>query len=67
MEAKPENPLQEVWAYLSPEDARQLLQALQYWADEQPSDTDWHYRIADSGRELTIAIGRDAAKGHLAR
>jgi hypothetical protein len=62
IEAEPEQPLKEVWAYLSPQEARELLQALRFWAEE-PADPEWHCHIADKDRELTIAIGSDAAQG----
>ncbi len=67
IEAEPEHALTEVWAYLSPVEARELLTALQYWAEEKPADLDWHHHIASDGRELTIAIGRDTAEGRFAR
>jgi hypothetical protein len=67
IEAEPEHALREVWAYLTPEEARELLVALQYWAEEKPSDPGWHYHLADGGRELTVAIERDAAKGRFAK
>jgi hypothetical protein len=66
IEAEPENPLGEVWAYLTPQEARDLLCALNYWAEEAPTDPDWHHHISDSGRELTVAIGQDAAEGRFA-
>jgi hypothetical protein len=63
IEAEPENALPEVWAYLTPDEARELLLALKYWADDTPTQPGWHHHIADSGRELTLAIDRDAAEG----
>jgi hypothetical protein len=51
--------------YLTPEEAEELLAALQYWSEEDRADPEWHMHITDAGRELTIAIGRDAAKGQI--
>jgi hypothetical protein len=55
IEDEPGHGISEVWAYLSPSEARELLRALQDWA-EDPTDPDWHHHITDDGRELTIAI-----------
>lgn len=67
IEGKPEQPLHEVWAYLSPDEARDLLRALRYWAEDEPEEPGWHHHISDSGRELTIAINAEAAEGRVAR
>jgi hypothetical protein len=53
--------------YLTPEEAEELLGALTYWSAEDRNDPEWHLRITDAGRELTIGIGRDAAKGNIDR
>lgn len=47
--------LKSAWMTLSIEEAHELLQALQLWAEEP--DPKWHAHITDTdGNELTIAI-----------
>ena len=58
MESDPGKELREVWVYLTPDEAEELRRALDYWADEDPSDPGWHCHVTDTtGRELTVAIG----------
>lgn len=57
IESDPGKQLREVWIYLSPEEALQLRQALDYWAEEDPVDPDWHTHIGGAPEpEVTIAI-----------
>ena len=67
IEAEPGNALRECWVYLTPDEARDLLAALEHWAGEDPPDPGWHTHIADSGREVTIAINPDEGKGRFDR
>jgi hypothetical protein len=51
--------LRDVWVYLTPDEARQLLLSLQFWAeaeDEGHHDPGWHTNVTDAGRELTLAV-----------
>lgn len=57
MELKPGEPVTEVWAYLSPREAKDLLAALAEWESEGHQDPEWHTHVGDEGSELTIAIG----------
>jgi hypothetical protein len=57
MEGKPGEALPEVWAYLTPEEASELLAALTEWASESSPDPGWHTHVGERGSELTIAIG----------
>ena len=45
IEGRPGEQLREVWVYLSQTEARELLAALQNWAEEGDSDPDWHHHI----------------------
>jgi hypothetical protein len=60
IESNPGVRLREVWIYLSPEEAVELGQALDYyWSQEDPVDPEWHTHIGGSSEpEVTIAIGR---------
>ncbi len=59
IEARPGEPLTEAWAYLSPDEAQELLDALQYWVQDGRSDPEWHHHVGEApGPELTIAIER---------
>jgi hypothetical protein len=65
MESDPGSALEEVWVYLSPAEAAELLVALEDRANDQSPDPDWHLHLTDSaGRELTIAIESDGATRH---
>jgi hypothetical protein len=58
------NELKDVWVYLSPDEAREILLALQFWADEEEGcEPGWHMHVTDIDRELTLAIdpGEDGA------
>jgi hypothetical protein len=58
MESEPGSELPEVWVYLTPAEAAELLVALEDRANDPSPDPDWHTHLTDSaGRELTIAIG----------
>jgi len=58
MESEPGSELREVWVYLTPAEAAELLVALEDRANDPSPDPDWHTHVTDSaGRELTIAIG----------
>jgi hypothetical protein len=50
--------LQDVWVYLTPDEAREILQAFQFWAEEREgfNGRGWHMHLTDDGRELTLAI-----------
>jgi hypothetical protein len=49
IETDPGRSLNEVWVYLSREEALELREALNYWASEPP-DPKWHYHVTDSRR-----------------
>ena len=46
----------DIWAYLTPREAYELMLALQYRAEEQPPDPGWHHHLKGDGRELTLAV-----------
>ena len=51
--------LKDVWVYLMPAEAREILQAFRFWVDEEAEGyrgRGWHMHITDSDRELTLAI-----------
>jgi len=57
IEIEPGGDLEEVWVYLSPAEAAELLVALEDRASDPSPDREWHTHLRDSaGRELTIAI-----------
>ena len=66
IEGEPEHALTEVWAYLSPAEARELLLALQYWAEDEDHLDPWHHHLGSNERELTIAIDLDGSEGRFA-
>jgi hypothetical protein len=58
IESDPGKQLHEVGISLSPEEAVELRQALDYWAEHDPADPDWHTHIGGAGEaEVTIGIG----------
>jgi hypothetical protein len=60
LESEPKAEHHEVWAYLTPDEAREVLAALVMWAEDDPPMADTHFHITDdAGRELTIAIVTD--------
>jgi hypothetical protein len=68
-EADPEHVLADVWVYLTPDEARELLLSLRFWAeevDEGHPDPGWHTHVTDGNREFTIAINADEARGRFA-
>lgn len=67
METEPRQEVRELWAYLTVEEGLDLLEALKFWADEDPIDPGWHTHITDSGRELTIAISPEFDEASFAR
>jgi hypothetical protein len=65
MESDPGSELEEVWVYLTPAEAAELLVALEDRANDPVPDPDWHTHLTDSsGRELTIAIESGTASRH---
>jgi hypothetical protein len=65
MESEGGSELHDVWAYLTPAEAAELLVALEDRANDPSPDPDWHTHLTDSaGRELTIAIDGDEATRH---
>jgi hypothetical protein len=66
LEAEPGQTLQEVWAYLTPTEARDLLEALTYWREAEEAgqhDPEWHTHVGGPGAELTIGVVWDAPPG----
>jgi hypothetical protein len=58
MESEPGSELHEVWVYLTPAEAAELLVALEDRANDPMPDPEWHLHLTDAAdRELTIAIG----------
>jgi hypothetical protein len=54
--------MKEVWVYLTPAEAAELLVGLEERANDPTPDPDWHMHVTDSsGRELTVAIETDPA------
>jgi len=65
MESEPGSQLQDVWVYLTPAEAAELLVALEDRANDPSPDPEWHLHLTDSAdRELTIAIDADAGSRH---
>jgi hypothetical protein len=65
IESEPGTELEEVWVYLTPAEAAELLVALEDRANDPAPEPDWHTHLRDStGRELTIAIDSAAASRH---
>jgi non-heme chloroperoxidase len=60
IETDPGKQLREVWIYLSPEEAQQLRQALDYWAEEDPVDPEWHWLPLSSLRAARPVLGNPA-------
>ena len=59
LESEPGQALAEVWAYLTPEEARDLHAALTYWLEEVETgeiDREWHTHVGSPGNELTLAV-----------
>jgi hypothetical protein len=50
--------LADVWVYLTPDEAREILQALQAWSEEREgfNGRSWHMHLTDADLELTLAI-----------
>ena len=67
IESEPEQALREVWAYLTPEEARRLLIELSQWAAREDGEAPWRCHIEDGERELSIAIHREGARGRFTR
>jgi hypothetical protein len=65
IESEPGIEPQEVWVYLTPAEAAELLVALEDRANDPSPDPEWHTHLTDSaGREVTIAIEGTAASRH---
>jgi len=65
LESESGGELQEVWAFLTPAEASELLVALEERANDPSPDPEWHTHLTDeAGRELTIAIDSDAVSRH---
>ena len=57
IESDPGHPLREVWIYLSPDEAVELRNALDDWAEEDPVDPEWHTHLGGASEaDVTIAI-----------
>jgi hypothetical protein len=58
MESDPDtDPLREVWVYLTDDEARDLLLALDEYFSE-PQRPGWHCHITDAlGNELSVGVG----------
>ena len=68
-EAEPGQLLHDVWVYITPDEAFELLASLDVWAEEAQEgrlDPGWHMHITDSGREFTLAIDPDYGRGEQA-
>jgi hypothetical protein len=48
--------LNDIWAYLTPREAYELMLALNDLSEEQPPDPDWHHHFTGDGHELTLAV-----------
>jgi len=59
IESFPGRTLREAWLYLTPDEARQLLGALQAWAAEAQPAPEWQAHIVDADRQLTVEIDPD--------
>ena len=58
-----DEPLSEVWAYLTRAEARLLYSALEYYFTDDEIDPGWHHHVGDAGGpELTIAIETPAIR-----
>jgi hypothetical protein len=65
IESEPGTELNEVWIYLAPAEAAELLVALEDRANDPSPDPEWHTHLTDSaGREVTIAINSPAGSRH---
>jgi hypothetical protein len=60
IEPQPGESLDAAWVVLSPAEARDLLVALQSWAED--SDLPWHHHVTDGEREFTLAIEPEQSK-----
>jgi hypothetical protein len=61
IESEPGTFLKEVWVYLTPAEAAELLVGLEERANDPTPDPEWHMHVTDSsGRELTVAIETEA-------
>jgi hypothetical protein len=65
IESEPGTELNEVWIYLAPAEAAELLVELEDRANDPSPDPEWHTHLTDSaGREVTIAIEGAAGSRH---
>lgn len=52
-----DQPVDEVWAYVTPEEAALLYEALRYYLEGNSADSGWHHHVGGpGGPELIIAI-----------
>ena len=59
IEGEPGQALNEVWVYLTEQEARELLAALEHWRAEGHEDPDWHTHVGQApGPEVSIAVER---------
>ena len=56
IESFPGRTLREAWLYLTPDEARELLAALNAWAVDASPDPEWQTHITDADRKLTVAV-----------
>jgi len=66
IESFPGRALREAWLYLTPEEARELRDALTGWAAEA-ADREWQTQLADDDRGLTIVVGPHVGAEDFAR
>jgi hypothetical protein len=66
MESEPKKSIPEVWVYLTPDEAWNLIADLQDWVEDGQHDPDWHTHISDSGRELSIGINPEFGEASFA-
>ncbi len=67
IESFPGRTLREAWLYLTPDEARGLLNALSAWAAEEPAAPEWHTDVSDADRKLTVTISPDVGTEAFAR
>jgi hypothetical protein len=59
IESFPGRTLREAWLYLTPDEARELRDALEAWASGEPFDGAWQTHLADADRRLTLEVDPD--------
>jgi hypothetical protein len=50
--------LRDVWVFLTPDEAHEIREALESWAEEREGFTSpgWHMHVTDGDLELTLGI-----------